>query len=287
MAGVANPRALPAMYTDAMRGSRVSDNRVSLAADADTETAIATAITILRRDGVVVLDDVVDPARLAACLDEVVARHPDMSVPDRSHYFGPYAGRHTIPLCIDGVLADRDILLPRPVSRIASELLEATFKIDSVGLLVAVPGAGDQAAHRDAWLYPKQGVDHLLPPFALALAMPLVTMDEISGRTAFWRGSHRAMRAAATPYDLAPTVHPGSVVLWDYRTRHCGLANHGDAPRPVLFSALSREWWVEIDPPEATRYRKLQVDRSAYEQLRPRWQARLSRAFLVDSTKRE
>lgn len=259
------------------------ENRVSFAAGEDRAVAADAAIAILRRDGVVVLDDLIDPARLTACANEIALRHPDMAVPDRSRYFGPYAGRHTIPLLVDGALADPDVLLPRPISHIAAQLLDESYKVDSVGLLVAVPGAPDQTAHRDAWLYPREGLDHILPPFALAVAIPLVTMDETSGRTAFWRGSHRIPgKLPATPHDLAPTVQPGSAILWDYRIHHCGLANHGAAPRPVIFSALSREWWVEIDPPEATRYRKLQVARTTYQAFKPRWQARFSRALLVD-----
>jgi len=262
-----------------------SDNRVSFAAGIDRQTAVADAIAILRRDGVVVLDDLIDPALVAACSTQIAARHPDMSVPDRSKYFGPYVGRHTIPLLVDGHLADPAILLPKPVAHIATEVLHEAFKVDSVGLLVAVPGAPDQTAHRDAWLYPREGLDRLLPPFALAYAVPLVTMDEVSGRTAFWRGSHRASstNAPSTPHDMAPTVHPGSAILWDYRIHHTGLANHGTTPRPVIFSALSREWWVEIDPPEATHYRKLKVAREVFESWKPRWQARFSRADLIAS----
>ena len=260
-----------------------SDNRVSFAPDRDRTAAVGEAIAILRRDGVVVLDDLIDPALLAACHTEIAARHPAMSQPDRSSYFGPYVGRHTIPLLVDGPLADPAVLLPKPVARIATELLEHAFKVDSVGLLVAVPGAPDQTAHRDAWLYPREGLDRLLPPFALAFAVPLVTMDETSGRTAFWRGSHRSGSTIAptTPHDLAPTVHPGSAILWDYRIHHRGLANHGAAPRPVIFSALSREWWVEIDPPEAKNYRKLKLARAVFEGMKPRWQARFSRADVV------
>ncbi|MCA1199929.1 phytanoyl-CoA dioxygenase family protein [Sphingomonas sp. R647] len=261
-----------------------SDNRVSFAPGTDRSAAVTAAIGILRRDGVVVLDDLIDPALLATCSAEITARHPDMAEPDRSKYFGPYVGRHTIPLLVDGALADPAILLPKPVAHIATELLAEAFKVDSVGLLVAVPGAPNQTAHRDAWLYPREGLDRLLPPFALAFAVPLVTMDETSGRTAFWRGSHRsgATNAPDTPHDLAPIVHPGSAILWDYRIYHTGLANHGTTPRPVLFTALSREWWVEIEPPEATNYRKLKVSQEVFAGWKPRWQARFSRADILE-----
>lgn len=254
--------------------------RISLARNDDPASVIGEAIAILRREGVVVLDDLVDPARLAVCHAEIAAHHPDMARPDRNRYFGSYVGRHTIPLLVDGTLADPALLLPAPVTQIADALLDPMFKVDSVGLLVGAPGAPDQAPHRDALLYPREGIDSLLPTFALAFVVPLVSMDETSGRTAFWRGSHRigGGDAPATPHDFAPTVHPGSAIIWDFRVYHRGLANHGTAPRPVLFTTLSREWWVEMQPPEATRYRKLTVAQRVFDGWKPEWRARFSRA---------
>ena len=90
-------------------------------------------------------------------------------------------------------------------------------------------------------------LDGILPAFALAFSMPLVRMDEVSGRTAFWRGSHRKAEATGD-HDWAPTVEPGSAIVRDFRTKHGGLANTGEAPRPVIFTVLSREWWVEMRP---------------------------------------
>lgn len=258
-------------------------NRVSFAPGTDRNAALAQAAAILRRDGVVVLDHLIDPARLARCHDEIAARYPDMAQTDRTHNYGPYEKRHCMPMVVEGGLADPDILLPKPISRLAAEFLEPDYKVDSVGLLVAAPGAPDQVAHRDAWLFPRQGVDHLLPPYAIAMATPLVTMDETSGRTAFWRRSHRVFGdAPETSPDYVPVVEPGSVLLWDFRVYHGGRANRGPAPRPVIFTVLSRRWWVEIDPPEARNYRKLQVARSVFDTFKPRWQARFSRAAIVE-----
>jgi hypothetical protein len=259
------------------------DGAVSFAGGRDLDGKVAEAIAILRRDGVVVLDHLVDPELVARCRDEVTARHPDIAKPDRERNFGPYEGRHSTPIPLEGALAEPALLLPGAVSRIARTMLEDTYKVDSVGILVSTPGAPDQIAHRDAWLYPKENLDRLLPPFALAFALPLVTMDELSGRTAFWRRSHRSIETSVdTPFDYAPTVEPGSAMLWDFRVFHAGMANRSSSPRPVVFTALSRQWWVEMHPPEATRYRKLQVPRSVHAAFPPRWKARFSRADLVE-----
>lgn len=260
----------------------MSDGRVSFAAGADVDDALATAIATLRRDGVVVLDHLVAPELVQRCRDEIQARHPNLDQPDRERNYGPYEGRHCTAIPVQGALADRDLLLPRPVSTLAATLLEEAYKVDSVGILVSRPGAPDQVAHRDASLFPRENLDVLLPPFALAFALPLVTMDEESGRTAFWRRTHRVARTSMdTPHDFAPRVEPGSAILWDFRVFHAGMANRSPRPRPVVFTVLSREWWVEMQPPEATLYRKLQVARPVHAAFSPRWKSRFSRADLV------
>lgn len=262
-----------------------SENRVSFAPGTDREAAMLAASDILRRDGAVVLDHVVDPARIAALRDLVTRRYPDYATPDRERNFGGHAGRHTHPVVIADDLADPALLLPDPVVGIATDRLGRKFKVDSVGILVALPGAPDQKVHRDAWLFEGERIDHVLPCYAISCAIPLVTMDETSGRTAFWRRSHRTLnKRPQTPHDFAPIVHPGSVLLWDYRIYHRGLANSGPVPRPVLVSVLGREWWIEGEQYAAKRYEKLRLDRAVFDRFDAAWQSRFCRARLIDRT---
>ena len=260
----------------------MTEPRVSFAPGTDLDVAVAEVVTLLQREGVVVLDDLTDPALLAQCWGEVEAAYPDLAVEDRANNYGPYKGRHTMPMVIDGALADKKILLPPPVARVANTLLDSSFKVDSVGLLVAFPGAPEQKRHADAFLYPKTQIDRLLPPFAIAFAQPLVTMDETTGRTAFWRGSHRTGRPEGPP-DYAPILRPGSAILWDFRVWHCGLANNSAAPRPVIFTVLAREWWIEIEPIAAIYYKKLKIARHIHDAFSPKWQRRFHRALIVDT----
>lgn len=261
----------------------MTDPRVSFAPGVDLAAAVEQALAFLRRDGVVVLDHLVDPALLARCRDEFAVTYPDFGAVDRARCYGPYEGRHATALTIEHSLADRDILLPAPVSQIAKALLSIDYKVDSLGLLVSSPGAPDQIPHHDARLYPDTELDRLLPPFALAFSLPMITMDTTSGTTAFWLGSHLA--GAPTDgrgHDFQPVVEPGSALLWDVRIHHAGGANRGVEPRPIIYSILSREWWVEVQPPELTGFEKLQVARDVHAAFRPRWKNRFSRARLVD-----
>jgi len=259
----------------------MSDERVSFAPGVDRAAAVEQALTVLRREGVVVLDDLVDPELLARAKAEIEAAYPDYAKVDRERNYGSYAGRHTMPMCVENSLADRNIFLPETIEAIATAMLGKGHLMDSLGLLVSVPGADDQAGHPDGTLFPEARLEHMLPAFALAFSMPLVPMDEISGTTAFLRRSHRAVEVKGD-HDFAPIVQPGSAILWDFRTRHRGLANRGERPRPVIYSVFSRHWWVEVHPPEATRYEKFLLARDVYDALPPRLQRRVSRAKLVD-----
>ncbi|OQW42249.1 MAG: hypothetical protein A4S12_01015 [Proteobacteria bacterium SG_bin5] len=240
--------------------------RVSFAADSDRATAIDAAARAFLRDGVVVLDDLVDPALLARCHAQLERDHADYVVVDLQRNFGNYKGRHTAPVLVDGAFAERAVFLPDPVIALARRLLGGAPEIDSFGVLVSLPGSNDQARHADALLYPDVGADVLVPPFAAAFAMPLVPMDARSGTTGFWLGSHRKPGGKG-PHDFAPEVMPGSALLWDFRLVHHGLANRGTAPRPVLFTVFCRPWWHQVVDPCATRYEKLVISPRAFDAL--------------------
>jgi hypothetical protein len=255
--------------------------RVSFADGIDRATALDAAITILRREGVVVLDNLVDPALLEACRQELIARDPAYATTDRTRNLGPYPLRHTTPLVINGLLAKKKIFAPRPILQISEQLLSSDMVIESLGLLVSLPDAPNQGRHFDGLLYREGEFDRLLPPFALSISLPLVRLDEVSGTTAFWRRSHRSGKADGAP-DFAPVVPVGSAIVWDFRTIHSGRANHSGEPRPIIFSVHSRDWWMEPKTVTASRYRKLQVARNVYEAFGERMKLLTSRADIID-----
>lgn len=257
------------------------DMRVSVGGDVDEAEALARAEAILRREGVVVLDDLVDPALLEQCRHEIGARYPDYDQRDHDLHLGAYPGRYTVPVVIDGTLADRAIFAPRAIMRISAKLLGTEHILESLGLLVSLPGAPDQQGHFDGLLFREMQLDRVLPPFAISVSMPLVRLDDTTGSTAFWRRSHHQGDRGGPP-DFAPIVPVGSAVLWDFRTFHGGLANRSERPRPIIFSVHGRPWWQEPRSVEATRYKKLQLARAVRDGLSDRLRALTIRADMVD-----
>ena len=263
--------------------SSVADaGRVSLAPGVDRKSAVTQVESLIRRDGVAVLDDLVDPALIARVLAEITRDYPDYAVTDPTRNFGYFAGRHTTPLRIAGALGDPALFLPPAIMGIGKHLLGKAWLLDTLGLLVSLPGAEDQDRHPDALLFPDSAIDRLLPPFALALAIPLVAMDEVTGTTAFWRGSHRQGDANGE-HDFTPMVQPGSALLWDFRVHHRGLANRSGDPRPVLFAILCREWWHEFVPRTMHRYAKLTLSPEVHAGLSPAMQHVATRATISET----
>ncbi len=248
---------------------------------APLDDRVAAAVEAFRRDGVAVIDDVVDPALLADCLAMIERDYPADRLAGRGGFaLDDDARRFSMALIAAGSLGEPGVLLNPHVRAFADAVLGNDAVMDSYGLLLSLPGAPDQKVHFDALLFPETTLDRVLPTTTIAVAMPLVVMDEVSGTTAFWRGSQRNHAIAGDP-DFAPRVAVGSVLLWDYRVMHRGLANRSDRPRPVLFSGLSRSWWYESKAAETEGYEKLAIARDAWDALRPRDRRFLRRAKVV------
>ena len=258
------------------------DTATLTATDASADR-VADAVAAFRRDGVVVIDNVVDPALLAQCWQQIEHDYSADRLSGKSGFALDHdARRFSMALTVEGALAESDVLLNPLIVAFAQQVLGGDHVMDSFGLLLSLPGAPDQKLHYDALLFPDTALDRVLPTSTIAVAMPLVTMDEMSGSTAFWRGSHRNPAISGDP-DFAPRVPVGSVLLWDYRIMHKGLANRSEHLRPVLFSALCRPWWYEHRAAETDQYEKLVLTRPAWDTYRGKARRFLRRAKIVET----
>jgi ectoine hydroxylase-related dioxygenase (phytanoyl-CoA dioxygenase family) len=73
------------------------------------------------------------------------------------------------------------------------------------------------------------------------MLVPLVEMNESSGTTRTFMGSHRADFDKSAYQD--PLVPVGSCLLMDYRLLHGGLANRSSKERPILYNVYCRPWF--------------------------------------------
>ncbi len=149
------------------------------------------------------------------------------------------------------------------------QLLGSGVVINSFGAVVAWPGAEAQHAHPDHGELFGQEEPAALPPFAVTVLVPLVTVSGESGSTRVWEGSHRPGDGdglGALPSVVEADL--GDCVFMDYRLWHGGTPTTGSAPRPFLYIVYSRPWFRDYRnfPPHqpvaisAERYRRVPDD---------------------------
>jgi ectoine hydroxylase-related dioxygenase (phytanoyl-CoA dioxygenase family) len=222
------------------------------------DETIKRASRNFRTDGALILEDVVDTA--------IVAEARRQFAKSYSRYLngGDYddalaVGNGRVYLTVDlSPPFDSPQLFANPyLLPILSAALGDDFVIGAYGAVCSLPSAAAQPRHCEGgFLFLRTGVDWLLPPAAVAVAIPLIEMNEIHGTTTLWLGSHRDQKRSNELLDpngstdfsdvrIEPVVRDGSCMLWDFRLVHCGTANRGSLPRPMLFLTYCRPWFLD------------------------------------------
>lgn len=114
-------------------------------------------------------------------------------------------------------------------------------RLDQSGVVVSRPGAVIQDAHAD-------GERHVRPGQIIALFVPLVDIERDGDGTEFWNGSHirdqngRPQGGRSPAERLRPALAAGSIILYDFKTVHKGLANPaGGRERPLLYLTIAAD----------------------------------------------
>jgi ectoine hydroxylase-related dioxygenase (phytanoyl-CoA dioxygenase family) len=236
-----------------------------------TESKDSAGMTLLT-EGYVVLDDVVAVEKLRNVdrqLRQTHARYFDetflagaedvLCVGDKRYFFNPR---------LTGALAEPDIFANPRVMTMVRSILGQDAIIESLGVINSFPGSRMQHIHRDGGRLYDIGLANLLPPYALTVAMPLVEMNELSGTTAFWPGSHlKEERQDDMTRAIAPLIRVGSCGVWDYRVCHAGLPNKSDRVRPLLYIVYARSWFRDTRNFRKRNQRRISFDDGFLENL--------------------
>ena len=241
-------------------------------------------LACFRRDGFLVVRDVFDRSRIAELLEHLGRHYPrylDGDLPD--DHFEVGNRRFTAPLHFEPPFDCIDFVAHPLVDALLCPFLGQGYVFEAFGLVASLPGAEEQGIHRDGGLlFPDSGLDGLLPPSAVTVAMPLVDMDERSGRTRFWPGSQRLAKREEDAPGIAADVPAGSLAMWDFRTFHAGEANRGEHARPMLYFTACRSFWMDHRNFVPGKNAKLQIARSSLDALDETIQSRFVRAEVVD-----
>lgn len=221
---------------------------------------IEAACDAFTRQGYVILDNIVPQDTIRSLHAEFAERYGDQ-IRDRetAHSLEVGGRRFMIPLHFSGGLGAKEIFANPYVIAVVRMILEEDAIIDAFGAILSLSGAESQHIHHDGPILFNSEISRLLPAYALTFGLPLVEMNDISGTTALWPGSHRRGSYAGTEPER-PTIPLGSGFLWDYRTYHSGMPNRSDHVRPMVYATYARNWWQ--DP---VNFRKETLQRLVFE----------------------
>jgi hypothetical protein len=134
------------------------------------------------------------------------------------------------------------------VLAVVEELLGPDASLAYFASDTPLPGSDYQPVHADTrLLFPE--LDLPVPPYALALNVPLVDCTEENGSLEFWPGTHLARRpseldeAAGLLESRRANMPAGSLLVRDLRMWHRGTPNRSAAPRPHLALVYARPWY--------------------------------------------
>ncbi|KAL2005613.1 hypothetical protein VTN00DRAFT_10106 [Thermoascus crustaceus] len=222
------------------------------------------AIRTLYKDGLVVLEDVIDHGPLDA-LNKVMIKdaYALRDRPDSPFNYNPGNIQQDPPPVAEHF--HTSIFMNPLATQVASTFLGPRPKWTFCSGNTAMPPTPptppqSQPVHTDA------DFEHPSHPFALVINVPLVTMTPENGSTELWLGTHtdsglhvqegmhgeRASgrikpslleeRKAVRP-PCQPIVKKGSIVIRDLRLWHAGKGNHTQDPRVMLAMIHFAPWY--------------------------------------------
>ena len=162
--------------------------------------------------------------------------------------------RFMITVRIEPPFNDPELFANPLLMPILKGLVGEQLQLSSFGSVVTFPGADAQPIHFDhPPLFEDERTCCELPTYAVTVVVPLIDLNEKTGTTAIWEGSHQQVGSRSQLKHLMeqpdwsdavlPDAKIGDVYLMDYRVIHGGTANRSEMERPILYLVYGRPWF--------------------------------------------
>ncbi len=175
--------------------------------------------------------------------------------------------RYMLTVDIDETFGDPGLLGAPMVLPLIRKILGDDCVLGAYTAVISLPGSRDQRLHKDhPALFPETQWHFGLPCFATQIIIPLVPLNEFTGTTRFYKGSHLLpTEQAEASGSQDPVVPLGSCLLTDYRCAHRGLGNRSDTVRPILTLIFNRPWFRDFK--NYAQQPPLRITDAAYERM--------------------
>eukprot|EP00638_Chattonella_subsalsa_P016942 CAMPEP_0117822034 /NCGR_PEP_ID=MMETSP0949-20121206/3431_1 /TAXON_ID=44440 /ORGANISM="Chattonella subsalsa, Strain CCMP2191" /LENGTH=372 /DNA_ID=CAMNT_0005661319 /DNA_START=83 /DNA_END=1201 /DNA_ORIENTATION=- len=162
-------------------------------------------------------------------------------------------GRYDSELLVENIWEDKESQFwenDAPWLGCMENLLGENYILCKQGVVFSTPGTNQQYWHAD-------GPEDLEPYQAICCFIPLVDLNEDTGYTTFWAGTHELkQRHLLDNPKLSAHLNQkggmvkgfasqGDVLIYDYKVIHRGEPNFSDSLRPILYLVYSRQGFQE------------------------------------------
>jgi tetratricopeptide (TPR) repeat protein len=211
---------------------------------------VSLAASLFETHGTLQIDNAFSPEAIGRLHEAFMARYTPYFRED-DHPDALYLGdkRYMVTVDLEDPFDNPDVMGMPMVMPIVRELLGDNCTLGAYTAVISLPGSSNQRLHKDhPPLFPDTEWHHTLPCFAAQVIIPLVPLNEMTGTTRFYKGSHRIDTddAADQLGYQDPVVPVGSCLLNDYRCAHQGLGNRSDQVRPILTLVFHRRWFHDF-----------------------------------------
>ncbi len=212
-------------------------------ASLDCDTDIANVVSALRRDGAVIIRNLIETDLVDTVRAELRPELDVQGLKTQSDFNGSLTfriGRVLATAPSAAAIVDHDMVV-----RVADEILLphcAAYQVSSLTAIEILPGESAQALHRDDTIYP---IDNAGMELQIGVMWALDDFTEDNGGTRVVLGSNRFLRAWHLPNLNAwesAVMSRGSALFYMGSTWHGGGANRSDASRMGLINVYSLGW---------------------------------------------
>lgn len=207
---------------------------------------LAMGVKLFDMYGTVQIDNAFPVAMIERLQHEFMARYSSyFRVDDHPDALRLGDKRYMLTVDMEEPFDDPGLIGAPMVLPIVRKLLGDDCVLGAFTAVISLPGSRDQRLHKDhPALFPDTEWHFALPCFAAQIIIPLVPLNEFTGTTRFYKGTHRVPTEQAEEMGAQDPVVPlGSCLLNDYRCAHRGVGNRSQIVRPILTLIFNRPWF--------------------------------------------
>ncbi len=208
---------------------------------------ISKSRVILEDKGAVLIDQIISPELVEELREDFQQQVRNWQTSGLGKPNNVGDKRFTVPIRIRAPFDDPAIYANPALTGLLRNMFGQKPALHAFGGVVTHEGARMQHVHREhPMLFNSDAANAAAPLYAVNVLVPLVDLDEESGGTQFWEGTHKYPEDKEWEGESEVVYTPaGSALVLDYRTYHGGMPCRATHGRPVLFYTYCMPWFTD------------------------------------------